>query len=103
MPSSRVLPHWFPRIATVLGAVLTSIVTSAATVPIALWALRPPHQMHRLWLALSACLGAIMLGGALGRALARTAIRWTERRCADRRRAARVQGADRRRGAVSPA
>lgn len=104
MPSSRrILPHWTPKVATVLTTVLTSLFTSTATVPIALWAIQPPQQIRRLWLAIAACLAAIGLGVALGRTVARAVLGWTERRRPERRQAQRGPGADRRRTAGVPA
>lgn len=84
-------------------AVLTSLITSSATVPVALWALRPPLQLHRLWLAIGACLAAIGVGAFLGRALARTVLRWTERRRGERRRAWVAGRTDRRQTVHLPA
>ena len=92
----RILPSWTPKVATVLTAVLASLITSSATVPVALWALRPPIQLHRLWLAIGACVVAIGLGALLGRALARIVLRWTERRRGERRQPRVAGGADRR-------
>lgn len=78
--ASRFLPRSTPRLLTVLTPLVTSLLTSGVTVPVALWAIRPPVEQWRLVAAIAVSLAAIALGALVGRAIARRLAAYTERR-----------------------
>ena len=67
------LPRLSPRARGRIAVLATSVLTSGITAPVALWALKPPQQFARLWLAIGVCVLALWFGVLIGRSVTRGA------------------------------